>query len=70
MIHNVPLSLDRDFELSIQELATKYGENFEILNGLHQSQLDFSEFIDNFIDHNTADVTIDANANAIRSSTK
>ena len=67
MIHNVPLSLDRDFELSIQELATKYGENFEILNGLHQSQLDFSEFIDNFIDHNTADVTIDANANASRS---
>ena len=67
MIHNIPLSLDRDFELSLQELAIKYGENFEILNGLHQSQLDFSEFIEGFIDKNTADVTIDSNANASRS---
>ena len=64
MPFNIPLSLDRDFELQLTRLATEYGEQFEHLNGLHASQLNFSSFIDNFIDKTTADASIDANANA------
>ena len=42
----------------------KYGEEFEYLNGFHDSQMNFSDFINAFVDKNVADVTIDANANA------
>ena len=61
---NVTFKLNRDFEKTLQNLSDKYGEDFEILNGLHESQLNFSDFVDGFIDKNVADVTIDANANA------
>ncbi len=44
-------------------LNNKYGERFEYLNGFHETQLNFSDFINGFIDKNVADVTIDANAN-------
>ena len=40
-------------------------EDFEYINGVHSSQLDFSEFLSNFVSKDTmADVTIDPNANA------
>ena len=55
---------DRDFELWLDKLKTDYGEDFEYLNGFHKKQLDFSSFIDGFIDKNVADATIDSNANA------
>ena len=46
-------------------MKQKYGEDFEYINGLHPSQLDFSDFIDNFVDKDTlADSSIDPNANA------
>lgn len=61
---NIPIKVNRDFELELKHLSRKYGEDFEILNGFHESQLNFSDFIDGFIDKNVADVTIDANANA------
>lgn len=61
---NIPIKVDRDFELNMKHLARKYGEDFELLNGFHESQINFSDFIDGFIDKNVADVTIDANANA------
>lgn len=61
---NIPIKMSRDFEKTIQRLCEKYGEDFEVLNGFHESQLNFSDFIDGFIDRNVADVTIDANANA------
>lgn len=61
----IRLKLSKDFERCLDELKEKYGEDFEWLNGLHPSQLDFSEFIDNFVDKATlADSTIDPNANA------
>lgn len=54
-----------DFINSFNKLKEEYGEDFQILNGLHKSQLDFSTFIDGFVDKNTvADATIDGNANA------
>lgn len=61
----IQLKLSKDFERCLEELKKKYGEDFEYLNGLHPSQLDFSEFIDNFVDKDTlADSSIDPNANA------
>lgn len=61
---NIPLKMNRDFEKAMHALNEKYGEDFDFLNGFHETQLNFSDFIDGFIDKNVADVTIDANANA------
>ncbi len=61
---NIPLKMSKDFDKTMSYLNDKYGEDFEILNGFHESQLNFSDFIDGFVDKNIADVTIDANANA------
>ena len=61
---NIPIKMNQDFEKYMSKLSEKYGEDFERLNGFHVSQLNFSDFIDGFIDKNIADVTIDANANA------
>jgi len=61
---NIQLKLSKDFERFLDELKKKYGEDFEYINGIHASQLDFSEFIENFIDRSTiADTSIDPNAN-------
>ena len=62
---DIQLKLYKDFEHFLEEMKQKYGEDFEYINGLHPSQLDFSEFINNFVGHDTlADASIDPNANA------
>jgi len=62
---NIELKLKKDFERCLEDMKEKYGEDFEYINGVHPSQLDFSEFIDNFVDKTTlADTSIDPNANA------
>ena len=61
---NVELKFNKDFERTLNSLKEKYGEDFEILNGIHDTQMNFSDFIDAFVDKNVADVTIDSNANA------
>lgn len=62
---NIELRLSKDFERCLDELRKKYGEDFELLNGVHPSQLDFSEFLNKFVGQDTvADATIDPNANA------
>ena len=61
---DIELKFNKDFERALDSLKEKYGEDFEILNGIHSSQMNFSDFIDAFVDKNVADVTIDANANA------
>ncbi len=61
---NIPIKMSKDFEKTMVYLGDKYGEDFEYLNGFHESQLNFSDFIDGFIDKNVADATIDSNANA------
>lgn len=61
---NIPIKMNKDFEKAMTVLSERYGEDFEILNGFHESQLNFSDFIDGFIDKKVADVTIDSNANA------
>lgn len=62
---DITLKLSKDFERCLEDLKKKYGEDFEYINGLHPSQLDFSEFLVKFVAEDTmADVTIDPNANA------
>lgn len=61
---NIPIKMNKDFEKAMQVMNEKYGEDFDFLNGFHETQLNFSDFIDSFVDKNVADVTIDANANA------
>lgn len=61
----ITLKLSKDFERCLEELKKKYGEDFEYINGVHPSQLDFSEFIEHFVDKDTvADSSVDPNANA------
>ena len=61
---DVELKFNKDFERALNTLREKHGEDFEILNGIHNSQMNFSDFIDAFVDKKVADVTIDSNANA------
>ena len=61
---NINLKVDKNFSTAFKKVTEKYGEDFEYLNGFHESQMNFSDFIDGFVDKNVADVTIDANANA------
>ena len=65
MCMEISLKLNKDFEHCLEDLKKKYGEDFEYINGVHSSQLDFSEFLSKFIQNDTmADATIDPNANA------
>ena len=61
---NINIKVNKDFEKNLAAVDEKYGEDFEILNGFHESQLNFSDFVDGFVDKNVADATIDGNANA------
>lgn len=61
---NIELKLNKDFERCVESLVTEFGEDFEILNGFHNSQLNFSDFIDSFVQKNLAEVTIDNNASS------
>jgi len=61
---NLRIKTNKNFTTSFNQITEKYGEDFEYLNGFHDNQMNFSDFIDGFIDKNVADVTIDSNANA------
>ena len=62
---DIKLNLNKNFVGCMNRLREKYGEEFERINGFHNSNLNFTDFIDKFVDsHNVADVTIDANANS------
>lgn len=65
-VFNIPLKVNKDFSKALASIEETYGEDFEILNGFAEKNLNFSDFIDAFTAKNavTADVTIDANANA------
>lgn len=58
------IKLDKDFERKYEELTTKYGEELNTLNGFANHQLNYTDFIDNFIDKQVvADASIDGNSN-------
>ena len=60
----VEIKLNKDFERCLNEMWKKYGEDFEYINGLHANQLNFSEFIDNFVDQDVvADASVDSSSN-------
>lgn len=60
----IDIKLDKDFSNEFKKLSAEYGEAFDKLNGFHDSQLNYTGFIDNFIDKQTvADASIDSNAN-------
>jgi len=59
------MKLNKNFVACLNKMETKYGEKFERINGFHNDNLNFNDFIDNFIDSKSvADVSIDANANS------
>jgi ribonucleoside-triphosphate reductase len=62
---DIKLKLNNRFIGCLNKLKEEYGDEFDKLNGFHNSNLNFTDFIDNFIDAKTvADVTIDSNANS------
>lgn len=62
---NIKLKLYQPFMASVNRMREKYGEEFEYMNGFHNSNLNFTDFIDHFIDSNSvADATIDGSANS------
>ena len=57
MCMEISLKLNKDFERCLEDLKKKYGEDFEYINGVHSSQLDFSEFLTKFIQNDTNSIT-------------
>ena len=58
-------NLDKDFVKYLDELKDEYGNELSKLNGLDNSNLNFTDFIDNFIKSKTvAETTIDANSSS------
>ena len=61
---NIDIKLDKDFTTHIQYLARRYGTKITTLNGLEDEQINYTSFIDNFIDSdNVANASVDSNAN-------
>ena len=64
MDFSIDLKLDKDFTTQLDYLISKYGPDLAKLNGFANEQLNYTDFIDNFIDKQTvADASIDGNAN-------
>lgn len=61
---DISIDTNKDFDRWVDHLRFKYGEDFEYLNGFHKTQLNFSDFVNGFIDKNVADVSIDPSGNA------
>ena len=61
---NINIKLDKQFVKAFDEIKSD-NEILQKLNGFAESQLNYTDFIDNFIDKNSiSDTSIDANANA------
>lgn len=64
MDFGINIKLDKDFTNHLEYLISKYGIDLAKLNGFADEQLNYTDFIDNFIDKQTvADASIDGNAN-------
>ena len=60
---NLNIKTGKNFTTQYNKMVEKYGEEFELLNGFHDTQMNYTDFIDNFTKDNISEVTIDANAN-------
>jgi len=60
----INIRLDKNFTTAFNRLRNKYGKEIARLNGFADSQLSYTDFIDNFVDTETvADASVDCNAN-------
>jgi len=60
----INIKLNKNFTTQYNKLQSDYGTDIARLNGFGDEQLDYTEFIDNFVDKDTvADASIDGNAN-------
>lgn len=63
-VFNIGIELDSDFVDCLNNLIDTYGPEMAKLNGFAHEQLNYTTFIDYFIDNSTvADASIDGNAN-------
>ena len=61
---NINIRLNKNFTTQYNKMLTEYGEEFAKLNGFADSQISYTDFIDNFIDAQTvADSSVDGSAN-------
>lgn len=61
---NIEMKLDKDFVAMLKYLIQTFGDKIARMNGFSNSNLNFTDFIDNFIDTNVvADVVLDSTAN-------
>ena len=61
---DINVKLDRNFTTVFNRLRNEYGEDLSALNGFSDTQLNYTEFIDNFVSSDVvADASIDGNAN-------
>ena len=61
---NINIRLNKNFTTAFNKMINEYWEDIARLNGFADSQLSYTDFIDNFIDkHTVADASIDGNAN-------
>lgn len=60
----ININLNEHFINKYNELQSKYGKDLAKINGFSGRQLSYTDFIDNFVDHETiADVSIDGSSN-------
>lgn len=60
----IDIELRRNFISAYNKMQNEYGEEMALLNGFAPGQLNYTDFIDNFIDTDTvADASVDGNAN-------
>lgn len=61
---NIEMKLDKDFVAMLKYLIQTFGDKIARMNGFSNSSLNFTDFIDNFIDTNVvADAVLDSTAN-------
>lgn len=61
---NINVKLNKNFTTTFNRMQEQYGEEMAKLNGFADSQLSYTDFIDNFVDKSVvADASIDGNSN-------
>lgn len=61
---DINIKLNKNFTTAFNRMLSDYGEELAKLNGFSDSQLSYTDFIDNFVDKQTvADASIDGNSN-------
>lgn len=61
---DISIKLNKNFTTAYNRMLADYGEELAKLNGFSDSQMSYTDFIDNFVDRQTvADASIDGNSN-------